>query len=261
MSAPAPAERIDDFSWANESRVKYADSDVQPHAREAMKAIGEPAGSPSAVASASPLAKIENTFLGRARYAKGRQTLQAILDATYALIISEGPTAASQQAIAVRAKVSQSAVRHYFPTKDDLLMAFFSTGIERLQALMMYKLAETARNPRTQLLECAELQFSRICEVDAVFFFEASVFARRNPGFAAMRDAWYQSVSLRYQQLIQEMHPDWSASCCEEAGFQVLTMILGGWVTAGHSRPVHKAQSTKALTNILQRGIERLIDG
>jgi len=203
----------------------------------------------------------KSSFLDRARYPKGRKTLQAILDATYELIIADGPTAASQQAIADRANVTQSAVRHYFPTKEDLLQAFFVTGIERLRSLLDAKLAATDMDPRTQLLECAELHYSRIREADGVFFFEATAFARRNPDFGAMRDKWYQSVMLRYQQLIHKMHPEWEVRRCKDTSFQVLTLVLGGWVTAGGSRPVCLEQPPQDLTAILLRGIEQLIDG
>lgn len=207
------------------------------------------------------MAETGNSFLDRARYPKGRKTLQAILDATYELIVAEGPTAASQQAIADRAKVTQSAVRHYFPTKEDLLEAFFTTGIERLRSLLEAKLAETASDPRTQLLECAELHYGRIREADGVFFFEATAFSRRNPAFGAMRDEWYQSVMLRYQQLIHKMHPEWEVQRCQDTSFQVLTLVLGGWVTAGGSRPVCLDRTPKDLTAALLRGIEQLIDG
>lgn len=199
-------------------------------------------------------------FLNRARYPKGRKTLQAILDATYDLIIAEGPTAASQKSIAERANVTQSAVRHYFPTKEDLLLAFFSTGIERLQRLLKAKLEEIGSDPRTQLLEIAALHYSRICEVDNVLFFETMAFWRRNPQYSTVRDNWYTDVSRYYQQLLQQMHPDWDAVHCTETAFQILTLVLGGWVTAGHSRPVQKELSQAELTAILLRGIDRLID-
>ncbi|MBF7731557.1 TetR/AcrR family transcriptional regulator [Pseudomonas sp. N040] len=202
----------------------------------------------------------ENTFLDRARYPKGRKTLQAILDATYELIIAEGPTAASQKAIAERANVTQSAVRHYFPTKEDLLVAFFSTGIERLQSLLRAKLAEVCVDPRRQLLEIAALHYSRISEVDNALFFETMAFWRRNPQYSEIRDRWYADMCRCYQQLIQQMHPDWAETRCVEAAFQVLTLILGGWVTAGHSRPMYKERTQAELTAALLRGVERLID-
>lgn len=210
--------------------------------------------------AASPLPDFENEFLRRARYGKGRQTLQTILDATYELIIAEGPTAASQKAIAERAKVSQSAVRHYFPTKEDLLGAFFTTGIERLQSLLKAKIAEVGGCPRTLLLESAELQFSRIREVDDVFFFEAAAFWRRHPRYGAIRDTWYQELQRHYQRLLQRMHPEWAEASCEMVAYQVLTLILGGWTMAGHSRPVHADRPQQDLTVLLLNGIQRLID-
>ncbi len=201
-----------------------------------------------------------NSFLDRARYPKGRKTLQAILDATYELIIAHGPTAASQQAIADRAGVTQSAVRHYFTTKEDLLDAFFSTGVERLQALIRVKLADTQADPRSQLLECAELQYSRIREIDDVFFFEATAYGRRNVGLGHLRVSWYEEVRQSYQQLIQKMHPGWTEQRCADTSLQVLTLILGGWITAGRSRASFRQQSQQELTDILKRGIELLID-
>ncbi len=202
----------------------------------------------------------DNSFLARAHYPKGRKTLQAILDATYELIIAEGPTAASQQAIADRAGVTQSAVRHYFPTKDDLLMAFFTTGIERLQILLKAKLAEVHDDPRQQLLEIAALHSSRISEVDNALFFETMAFWRRYPQYSEMRDHWYEYMSRCYQQLLQQMHPDWPEQRCIDTAFQILTLTLGGWVTAGRSRPISKERSQQELTTALLKGVERLID-
>ncbi|WP_296277343.1 TetR/AcrR family transcriptional regulator [Pseudomonas sp. UBA7530] len=203
---------------------------------------------------------LENEFLSRARYAKGKKTLQAILDATYDLIIEEGPTAASQKAIAERARVTQSAVRHYFPTKEDLLVAFFATGIERLRHLLKAKIAEVELDPRTQLLDIAALHFSRIRDTDDVFFFEATAFWRRHPNYSEVRDRWYQEASRYYQGLVQKIHPEWSEMRCIETSYQILTLILGGWITAGRSRPVHQERDQESLTAILLRGIERLID-
>ena len=65
--------------------------------------------------SEQPAFEVENSFLSRARYPKGKRRLQAILDAMYEIVISDGLAAASQEAIAKRADVTQSAVRHYFP--------------------------------------------------------------------------------------------------------------------------------------------------
>ena len=207
-----------------------------------------------------PEPDVENSFLSRARYPKGKKRLQAILDATYDIVISEGLTAASQEAIAKRADVTQSAVRHYFPTKDELLIAFFSTGIERLHQLLQNKIAETDRDPRAQLLESASLHYDRMLEVEDVYFFEAAAFWGRNPEFRGVRDEWYQSLESHYVRLIKRINPDWDKQRCIEASYQVLTLILGGWVTMGSSRLFYKRRSRASLKSMLLRGIERLIE-
>jgi AcrR family transcriptional regulator len=204
--------------------------------------------------------EIKNSFLERARYEKGRKTLQAILDATFELIAAGGPAAASQQAIADRAKVSQSAVRHYFKTKEDLLEAFFASASETMHAAYLSKQKESGGDPRTLLLEWAKLHYRRINTAKSAVFLEATAYTQRNAKFCSIRDAWYQWLVQHYQQLIGMMHPEWDAQRCRDTSFQVLTLIMGGWVTAGDSRPEFLQQSSPELTAILLRGIERLID-
>ncbi|MBK9665943.1 MAG: TetR/AcrR family transcriptional regulator [Gammaproteobacteria bacterium] len=202
---------------------------------------------------------VENSFLRRARYPKGRRTLQAIMNATYEIVISEGIGAASQEAIAKRAKVTQSAVRHYFPTKEELLFAFFSTGIERLQHLLNIRMAATSSDPRTLLIDSVALHYQQILDVEDVYYFEAAAYGARSPQFRALRDRWYQSVNLYYTGLIGAIHPDWDANRCTATAFQVLTLILGGWITLGNSRGVHKRRSRTTLKAMLLDGVERLI--
>ena len=210
--------------------------------------------------SEQPAFEVENSFLSRARYPKGKRRLQAILDAMYEIVISDGLAAASQEAIAKRADVTQSAVRHYFPTKDELLIAFFSTGIERLQQQLEIKMAEVGQDPRVQLLESASLHYDQMLEVEDVYFFEAAAFWGHKPEFRDLRDAWYQALDRYYVGLIERIHPEWDKQQCAAASFQVLTLILGGWVTMGSSRPVQKRRSRTSLRSMLLQGIERLID-
>jgi len=210
--------------------------------------------------SEKPTLNLENSFLSRARYPKGKKRLQAILDATHDIVISEGLAAASQEAIAKRANVTQSAVRHYFPTKDELLIAFFCTGVERLQQLLQSKMAEVGKDPRVQLLDSASLHYDRMLEVADIYFFEASSFWGHNPEFRAMHDDWYQLLEQHYIVLIERIHPEWDKQACIATSFQVLTLILGGWVTMGSSRPFYKGHSRSLLKSKLLQGIERLID-
>ena len=209
--------------------------------------------------SETPNPNVENNFLSRARYPKGKKRLRAILDSTYEIVISEGLAAASQEAIAKRAKVTQSAVRHYFPTKDELLLAFFSTGIERLDQLLRSKMAEVDRDPRELLIESAALHYDRMLEVEDVYFFEAAAFWGRNPEFCALRDAWYQSLERHYVGLIRQIHPAWGRPRCVAVSVQVLTLVLGGWVTLGSSRPLYRNRSRASIRSMLLQGIEELV--
>jgi AcrR family transcriptional regulator len=198
-------------------------------------------------------------FLDRARYPKGKRTLQAIYDATYQLVITEGLSAASQEAIAKRAKVTQSALRHYFPTKDELLRAFFLTGVQRLKDLLGEKMAEYASDPRAQLLESAAMHFDRIIDEQDVYFYEAAGYWSRSPEFRSIRDEWYGELHSYYARLVGSLHPDWSEPRRLAAGYQILTMVLGGWITLGSSRPLLKEQGGEELKAMLLDGIAKLI--
>lgn len=201
----------------------------------------------------------ENSFLSRARYPKGKRSLQAILDATYEIVTSEGLMGASQEAIARRAKVTQSAVRHYFPTKEELLLAFFTVGVERLQSVVDTKMAEAYSDARTKLLEVAATHLDWIMSIEDIYYFESAAFWGRNPGYRSLRENWYQGITRKYRDLISEIHPTWSHRECESSSFQVLTLILGSWTTLGATRPILGHRKPKTLKAMTLAGINQLI--
>jgi AcrR family transcriptional regulator len=209
--------------------------------------------------SESVLAAEGNTFLARARYPKGRQRLQAILDATYEIVTSQGLAAASQEAIARRANVTQSAVRHYFPSKEELLLAFFTVGVERIQIVLEEKLAEQHPDPRTKLLDIVATHIDWISDVEDVYYFESAAFWARNPGFRDLRENWYQKLARHYCDLLSEIHPDWTRSDCEATSFQIMTLSLGTWTTIGNTRPLQQRRSQKSLKKMVRDGVEKLI--
>ena len=209
--------------------------------------------------SAPVLAGDGNTFLARARYPKGKMRLQAILDATYEIVTSEGLAAASQEAIARHANVTQSAVRHYFPSKEELLLAFFTVGVERIQVVLEEKLAERHPDPRTKLLDIVATHIDWIGEVEDVYYFESAAFWARNPGFRDLRENWYQKLARHYSDMLGEIHPDWSRSDCETASFQIMTLSLGSWTTIGNTRPLQQRRSQKSLKKMVLNGVEKLI--
>lgn len=201
----------------------------------------------------------DNSFVARARYPKGRKSLQAILDATFEIVTTDGLAAASQDAIAKRANVTKSAVRHYFPTKEELLLAFFSVGVERLKAIIDEMLSQNTQSPREMLLDIVTTHYDWIGDTDDIYYFESAAFWGRNPGFRNMREDWYQQMAANYRDLVKEVHPEWSHRQCDNVSFQILTLVLGGWLTIGNTRPTHQSRSAKSLKAALRDGIESLI--
>jgi hypothetical protein len=55
------------------------------------------------------------------------------------------------------------------------------------------------------------------------------------------------------------MHPDWEAERCTTVAYQLMTLVFGGWITLGSSRPLLKRRSRGALKPSLLDAVERLV--
>lgn len=194
-----------------------------------------------------------------ARTPKGRRTIEAILDATFDLVSSEGLAAASQEAIATKAGVTQSALRHHFPQKQDLLDAFFFVAAERLDQGFQQEMAISGKDPRSQLLALATLHYDQMLVNNDVSVLESCALLAQNPRYRPYRDDWYRRMGGYYAELIQALHPDWDAARVTAVAFQVCAIVLGGWLTLGSSRPFHPRLSRKRLKAMLLDGVDRLI--
>ena len=139
------------------------------------------------------------------------------------------------------------------------MLAFFSTGVERLRTLLEEKMADDAVDPRTKLLEIVYTHYDWINSAEDLYYFESAAFWGRNPEFRTMREKWYQRMARHHRTLIQQIHPQWQRKQCDDASFQLMTLILGGWTTMGNTRPFHRTRSKKALKAILLAGVEKLI--
>lgn len=205
-------------------------------------------------------AKIHTRFGERARTPKGRSTLQAILEATFELAMTKGLRAASQEAVARRTGLTQSAVRHYFPTKSDLLDAFFWYGTEKLEQQLIDEVGKADKAPRIRLLSLAALHYDLILKVDDYAYFETLSIWARTPKYRKYRDRFHQRVCGYYADLLQAIHPEWDEKHCNATAFQLFTLVLGGWQSLGSSSAMQPTRGRKALKAILLAGIERLIE-
>ena len=173
----------------------------------------------------------------RAKTPKGEARLQAIMDATFDIIVSDGLGAASQEAIAQRAAVTQSAVRHYFPTKGSLLKAFFLEAIDRIQRAFDTPPADASTDPQAELMRLINIHLEAILALDRVFFFEALSYWMRDAELSAVRKTWHESVLRQYEALLEKIHPKWTASQVSSAALQILTLSQGCWLTLDAHEP------------------------
>ena len=199
------------------------------------------------------------SFMSRGRYPKSRERLKDIFYATYDIIVAEGLAGASQEAIAKRAEVTQSAVRHYFPTKEDLLQAFFMVSVERLQSLIEETLKRPNQDHLNQLLEIVGTHYDWMIRTEDVYYFESAAFWGRNPQLRAFRESWYRNLTRYYRDLLAKIHPTWGPEELSETAFQLITLVLGGWSTLGTTRSVYRSLSKKNLKTKLLRGAVKLV--
>lgn len=76
---------------------------------------------------------------------------QTLIDATLALIADQGARAATVRAIAERADVTPGLIRHYFSSKEDLVMAAYAYHMRQMTDLTAYNAGKTQDSPRTRL--------------------------------------------------------------------------------------------------------------
>lgn len=181
---------------------------------------------------------IEERFAAGGRTPKGCRARRAIFHATRRTVGEVGLHDASLDAIAERAGLTQAALRHHFPTRDELLSAFFTTASDWFREQMAGLLALEALPARDKLERCIGWHLEYMEAVDTVFWLEASAFWLRQSRVRKVRDDWYRWLLGQYSGLIAQVQPGLSASERQRRAFAVLTLILGAWVTHGRGSTV-----------------------
>jgi AcrR family transcriptional regulator len=188
---------------------------------------------------------IEAQFAARGRTPKGRRAMGAIFRATREILASAGLEAASLDLIADRAGLTQAALRHYFPTRDELFTAFFVTATEWLRLGVADILRQEELLARDKLERCIGWHLEYMESVDTVFWLEASAYRLRVPPGRRARDEWYRWLTGQYATLIAQIQPAVSVRERERKSYAILTLILGGWIT--HGRGSTLARSTEII--------------
>lgn len=193
------------------------------------------------------------------RSGRGERSLQALHTAATAIIGEHGLAMASQEQIAMRAGISQSTLRYYYPTKDALVEAIYAATFDRYQQTVETLLLQPGGTPIERLLRLLEAHLEQIVRSDDAFIFESFAHFARNAASRRMRDAWYGWLVDHYVALLQQIRPELSAAQARTLAVQVLTLVLGAWITLGRSRPKLIGRSTAEVREALLAGVEALI--
>ncbi len=199
------------------------------------------------------------SLLPSARSPKGERTLGAILDAAVEIVSKEGFSALSQEAVAKRVGISQSALRHYFPTKDELVAACFSRSVVQMGDTISTILDDPSGDPLVQLERSIALHLDFIMQGADGYFFESLAYWARNPHERTLRDDWYQWLHQSYTDIIQRARPECSPAECQAKSYQVLTLTLGAWITSSRSRPDLLDEQTTTMKQTLLDAVKTIV--
>ena len=196
----------------------------------------------------------------RIRSPKGERTLQAIHDAASQLIAERGMGEASQENIAKATGISQSTLRHYYPTKEELLEGIHESAFDGYRAAMEAILLRPGGTARERLSRLIESHLENIVRTSDGFTFEAFAYLTRNDAPRRRRDEWYAWLLDHYAVLIGEITGR-NTEDARACAFQIVTLCLGAWVTLGRSRPDLVGKSAKAVKRVVLDGVDALLGG
>ena len=169
-------------------------------------------------------------------------------------------SAASQEAVARRAGITQGALRYHFPTKKDLLTAFFRAQYQHHRDAIERVLLEPATDPRQRILEMASAHLTHIRQASDTVTFERFAYLAREDEDRTMQDEWYGFLTGHYAGLLRQINPDASARACEFQAFHIVTLCLGAWMTLGRSHPDLLHERAEAVQDRLLEAIDGLLD-
>lgn len=193
--------------------------------------------------SANMMNLIEARFAASARTPKGGKTLRAIFRATARCASELGIDAASLDMIASHAGLTQAALRHYFPTRDDLLAAFFYAASEWLKSSVTAILATNQVDARVKLEQLIGCHLEYMESIDTTLWLGAQIFWLRTRPGKQTRNEWYSWLLNELADLIGKIQPALSISERKRRAYLILTLTLGGWITHGKGSRVDKNTS------------------
>lgn len=184
---------------------------------------------------------IEEYFVAAGRTPKGRRARRAIFVATRNLVVSRGLQSTSLEAIANAAGLSQAALRHHYPTRDELLGEFFFAATRWFRAQLTTLLTAGKVPARDQLKLCIAWHLEYMEHVDTTFWLEASAYSIRYLQPRQTRDGFHRWLLNHYAGLISQGQPALRPKEVRQRAYTLLTLVLGAWLTHGRGSTIRSA--------------------
>ncbi len=182
------------------------------------------------------------------------------MDEARAMIDAMGIDAISQEAVARRVGITQSALRHHFPTRESMFDAIFDQAFSGFYRSAERVLLEPGNEPRQRLLKLCNLHLGYVVTESDRLALGSFAHYLYNPTLLERQSSWYQWIAGHYAALLAAIRPDLDAATRHGRALAMLTMSIGAWTTIGRSRPEWPELPGMAAKEALLAAIEQLID-
>ena len=194
------------------------------------------------------------------RETKGERTRRRIMTEARAMIDEMGIEAISQEAVAKRVGITQSALRHHFPTRDGMFDAIFDHVFSNFYRSAEQILLEPGDEPRERLMKLCRLHLSYVGRESDRITLQSFAHYLDNPDLLSRQSSWYHWIADHYAALLAAIRPELDEATRQGRALAILTMSIGAWITVGRSRPEWPALPGDAANAALLAAIEHLID-
>ncbi|RJT22717.1 TetR/AcrR family transcriptional regulator [Chakrabartia godavariana] len=194
------------------------------------------------------------------RETKGERTRRRIMAEALSMIDEMGMDAISQEAVARRVGITQSALRHHFPTRESMFDAIFDHVFSGFYRSAEKVLLEPGNGPRQRLLKLCTLHLGYAMQESDRVALQSFAHYLYNPDLLSRQSSWYHWIAGHYAALLGGIRPDLDETTRKGRALAILTMSIGAWVTVGRSRPEWPDLPSDAANSALLAAIEQLID-
>lgn len=171
-----------------------------------------------------------------------------------------GIEAISQDAVARRVGITQSALRHHFPTRESMFDAIFDHVFSGFYRSAEQVLLEAGSEPKQRLMKLCALHIGyAMTESDRVAL-QSFAHYLYNPELMLRQSSWYHWITGHYAALLGAIRPDLDGATRQGRALAILTMSIGAWVTVGSSRPSWPDLPGEKTKTALLAAIEHLVD-